>query len=174
MNSLMKIKLFFKIEEEPIIYINLKKSNFKVFYDDSKKRKRFFIKIGNDFIEVSEEVYKVCKSSYDKMRYENKNKVERSVISYEDIDQSTFFIMDKKIQNNPIDDIYLHDLAELAKNEIYNLNDKYRDIAICIFLKEMTKRETSENLGIPNTTVFDRKKKNQKIIQKKLKESEFF
>lgn len=37
----MKIKLFFKIEEEPIIYINLKKSNFKVFYDDSKKERGF-------------------------------------------------------------------------------------------------------------------------------------
>ncbi|WP_071441499.1 hypothetical protein [Traorella massiliensis] len=170
----MKIKLFFKIVEETNIYNNLKKSNFKVFYDDCKKRKRFFIKIGNDFIEVSEEVYKLFKSSYDKIRYEIKIKVERSIISYKDIDQSTFFIMDNKTQNNPIDKIYLHDLAELAKKEIYNLNDKYRDIAICIFLKEMTIKETSEYLGIPNTTVFDRKKKIQKILQKKLKESEFF
>ena len=127
-----------------------------------------------EYIEVSEEVYKVCKSSYDKMRYEIKNKVERSVISYEDIDQSTFFIMDKKIQNNSIDDIYLHELAELAKKEIFNLDDKYRDIAICIFLKEMTIKETSEYLEISNTTVYDRKKKIQKILQKKLIESEFF
>lgn len=114
------------------------------------------------------------KSSYDKIRYEIKIKVERSIISYKNIDQSTFFIMDKKTQNNPIDKIYFHDLAELAIKEIYNLNDKYRDIAICIFLKEMTIKETSQYLRIPNTTVFDRKKKIQKILQKKIKESEFF
>lgn len=106
------------------------------------------------------------KSSYDKIRYEIKIKVERSIISYKNIDQSTFFIMDKKIQNNPIDKIYFHDLAELAKKEIYNLNDKYRDIAICIFLKEMTIKETSEYLGIPNTTVFDRKKRYKKYYRK--------
>ncbi len=156
------------------MYNDYKRWSLKVVKDKEYLHYFIYLEKLKKYIEVSEEVYRVCKSSYDKMKYEIKNKVERLVISYEDIDQSTFFIMDKKIQNNPIDDIYLHDLAELAKKEIYNLDDKYRDIAICIFLKEMTIKETSEYLEIPNTTVYDRKKKIQKILQIKLKESEFF
>lgn len=156
------------------MYNDYKRWSFKIV--NCKGYRHYFIYSEKEkkYMEVSEDVYKVSKSSYDKIRYELITKVDRSVINYKDIDQSTFFIMDMKTQINPIDKIYFHDLAELAKKEIYNLNDKYRDIAICIFLKEMTIKETSEYLGIPNTTVFDRKKKIQKILQKKLKESEFF
>ena len=39
----------------------------------------YYIKVCFEYIEVSKEVFKVCKSSYDKIRKDEKNKVDRSV-----------------------------------------------------------------------------------------------
>ena len=50
-----------------------------------------------------------------------------------------------------------------------NLPSQYNDIAICLFIKEMSLKETSDYLHIPKTTVFDRKREIQKILQKRLK-----
>lgn len=66
-----------------------------------------------------------------------RKKVARSVSNFEDIAQATFFVIKTK-QEDVIHTIYINDLAKLAKQEIYNLPDKYREIAICLFLKEMT------------------------------------
>jgi DNA-directed RNA polymerase specialized sigma subunit len=68
--------------------------------------------------------------------------------------------------------LYIKDLANLAVQEIYKLPDKYKDIAICIFLNEMTIAETSSKLGIPVSTVGKRKIKIQKILKNILKNGE--
>lgn len=97
--------------------------------------------------------------------------VEKSVQYFEDIDQATSFLL----SNNSIDfcaQIYIKDLANRAIQEIYKLPDKYKDIAICIFLNEMTIAETSLKLGIPISTVGKRKIKIQKILKNILKNGE--
>lgn len=131
----------------------------------------YYLKVNRDYIKVSEEVFNVCKSSYNKIRNTEKNKVARSISNFEDIDQATFFVVNTK-QEDVIHTIYINDLAKLAKQEIYNLPDKYREIAICLFLKEMTIKQTSMYLKTANTTVYDRKVKIQKILQEKLKKAE--
>lgn len=131
----------------------------------------YYLKVNRDYIKVSEEVFNVCKSSYNKIRNAEKNKVARSISNFEDIDQATFFVVNTK-QEDVIHTIYINDLAKLAKQEIYNLPDKYREIAICLFLKEMTIKQTSMYLKTANTTVYDRKVKIQKILQEKLKKAE--
>lgn len=60
--------------------------------EDSNGVKKYYLKVDREYIEVNEEVYKVCKSSYDKIRNTEKNKVARSILSYEDIDQATFLL----------------------------------------------------------------------------------
>lgn len=47
--------------------------------------------------------------------------------------------------------------------------DQYKNIAICIFLKEMTISETANELNIPVSTVGKRKIKIQQILKNKLK-----
>lgn len=122
----------------------------------------YYIKIKNDYIEVSKEVYLVCLRSYEKMKYDRKREVARSIQYFEDIDQATPFIfLSKTSELNT--KIYLKDLANQAIKEIHNLPEKYKDIAVCIFLKEMTIAETSKKLGIPISTVGKRKIKIQKI-----------
>ncbi len=131
--------------------------------------KQYQLKSNNDYIVVSEKIFKVCKSSYDKIRYDSKMKVDRSILNYEDIDQSTFFVVNKKIETDPVRDIYISDLAQKAKSLIKDLEPKYKDIAICVFINEMSISETAAYLNIPNTTVYDRKIKIQKYLKKQLK-----
>ena len=125
---------------------------------DSVGKKHYKLKLNKDYITVSKEVYDVCKKSYNKMRYDSKIKVDRSIISYEDIDQSAFFVIDKKININIVNHIYLKDLAIRIKKEISSLPKRDREIATCIFLEELSDRETSRFLSIPQTTVTYRKK----------------
>ncbi|MBQ7892278.1 MAG: sigma-70 family RNA polymerase sigma factor [Erysipelotrichaceae bacterium] len=123
---------------------------------------RYFIKVNNDYIEVNEEVFKICRSSYDKIRYTYKQEVARSIIYYEDIDSATFFVNSASYHK---EDQFIKELAQRAKEEINLLSGKDRLIAICLFIKQMTLQETAEYLGVSITAVFKRKKKIQKNLQ---------
>lgn len=127
---------------------------------------RYFIKVNDDYVEVNKEVFKVCRSSYDKIRYTYKQEVARSIIYYEDIDSASFFVNSATLQN---DNQFIKELSQRAKEEINLLSGKDRLIAICLFIKQMTLQETADHLGISVTAVFKRKKKIQLNLQKILR-----
>lgn len=130
----------------------------------------YYLKINRDYVEVSKEVYLVCLKDYEKIKYDRKREVARSVQYFENIDQATSFLLsDTNININT--QIYLKDLANLAIDEIYKLPKKYKDIAVCLFIDELSERETAAKLGIPKSTVHKRKIKIQKILQEILKKS---
>lgn len=135
------------------------KESFKIII--SKNNKRYFIKIDEKFIEISKDIFKICKSSYDKIRYTYKQEVAKSVIYYENFDSATFFIHEK---DSPIEQIYIKDIARLVLNEITLLPELDRKIAKCIFIEELSERETAKLLNIPKSTISYRKTK----IRKKL------
>jgi len=146
------------------------KNDFKESVDKNGKA-IYYIKIDTKYIEVSKEVYLVCKRSYEKIKYDKKREAARSVQYFKDIDQATSLIFLSK--NSHLNtQIYLKDLANLAVNEIHKLPDKYKDIAICMFLNEMTIAETSKRLNIPVSTVGKRKIKIQKILKEIIKKRE--
>ena len=130
---------------------------------------KYYIKVGFQYIEVSQEVFKTCRYSYDKIRKDEKNKVDRSILNFQDIDKSTFFVVNKEIQFDIVERIYLKDIAKAIKHEILLLPKKDKKIAISIFIKELSDRETARLLNIPQTTVTYRKKIIRKIIQEKIK-----
>lgn len=136
---------------------------------DSNKIKKYYININEEYIEVNDDVFKVFKSSYDKIRNTEKNKVARSILNFGDIDQATFFVVNKEINFDVVEHIYLKDIAKAIKHEILLLPEKDKKIAICIFIKELSDRETAKILKIPQTTVTYRKKVIRKIIQEKIK-----
>lgn len=148
------------------IYDYDKKSFKKVISENGNYT--YYIKVDRDYIEVSREVYLTCMRSYAKMKYDREREVARSVQYFEDIDQATSFIL-SAMTLDICTQIYIKDLANHAIKEIHKLPDKYKDIAICIFLKEMTIVETSKKLGIPISTVGKRKIKIQKILKEILK-----
>ena len=128
----------------------------------------YFIKVNRIYVEVDKEIYLTCLRSYMKIKYNKEREVANSVQYYSDMDLATSFIFSKK-KFDFVHQIYIKDLAKKAVYEIYRLPDQYKDIAICIFLKEMTISETSNKLNIPISTVGRRKRKIQKILRNKLK-----
>ena len=123
-------------------------SDFKV--ERNGNDKKYYIKVKKEYIEVSEDVFKVCKSSYNKIRYTYKNEVARSILYYEDVDLATFsFTQD---ENNFIDKIYISDLVDVALSNFNELPYKDRIIAQCIFINQMTIQETANYLGVSTTT----------------------
>ena len=52
----------------------------------------YYTKVNSGYIEVSKEIYLVCKGSYEKIKYNKKREVARSLQYFEDIDQATSFI----------------------------------------------------------------------------------
>ena len=128
----------------------------------------YFIKVNRVYVEVDKEIYLTCLRSYMKIKYNKEREVANSVQYYSDMDLATSFIFSKK-KFDFVHQIYIKDLAKKAVYEIYRLPDQYKDIAICIFLKEMTISETSNKLNIPISTVGRRKRKIQKILRNKLK-----
>ena len=89
--------LFFtnKYEEGERLFIRLSKNSFKTVNDSGKKT--YYIKINQDYIEITEKIYKICKSSYDKIRYTYKQEVAHSVSHYEDMDMTTSFCLHKNV-----------------------------------------------------------------------------
>lgn len=119
-----------------------KKSSFKTVNNSGKKN--YYIKINQDYIEITEDVYKTCKSSYDKLRYTYKQEV-------------------------AINKLLLKDLTSTIYSEIDQLNSTDRKIAILFFIYEYNISEISRILDLPRKTVTYRKNKIQKHLQKLLK-----
>ena len=119
-----------------------KKSSFKTVSNSGKKN--YYIKINQDYIEITEDVYKTCKSSYDKLRYTYKQEV-------------------------AINKLLLKDLTSTIYSEIDQLNSTDRKIAILFFIYEYNISEISRILDLPRKTVTYRKIRFKNICKKLLK-----
>lgn len=120
-----------------------KKSSFKTVNNSGKKN--YYIKINQDYIEITEDVYKTCKSSSDKLRYTYKQEV-------------------------AINKLLLKDLTSTIYSEIDQLNSTDRKIAILFFIYEYNISEISRILDLPRKTFTYRKNKIQKHLQKVVKD----
>ena len=118
------------------------KSSFKTVNNSGKKN--YYIKINQDYIEITEDVYKTCKSSYDKLRYTYKQEV-------------------------AINKLLLKDLTSTIYSEIDQLNSTDRKIAILFFIYEYNISEISRILDLPRKTVTYRKIRFKNICKKLLK-----
>ena len=141
------------------------KNSFKV--NDNEEHRKYYIKVNSEYVEVSEEVFKTIRSSYDQKRYIHHMEVAKSVLYFEDIDLATFFV--SKNETELIDKIVVHDLYMKVLNEISLLNEPNRTIANLIFIENKSIRDVAKILGVKNSTIIYHKKQLQKIIQKKLK-----
>lgn len=146
-------------------YNDFNRSSFFVKEEDNVKK--YYIKIKNEYIEVDEDVFKLYKNSYEKMKNDYKREVDWLNSINKEFNQSTFFV--QEVEQTLVKQIVLKDMEKLTRLSIENLSKEYKEIARLIFLEEYTVSETSRILGIPRTTVSDRKKKIQKYLQKIIK-----
>lgn len=144
-------------------------NNYKFDYEKHSFRvehcsdgKKYYLKVKNSYIEVTEDVYNVCKSSYNKIRYTSQLETAKSVVYYDNIDSAVFFIPKNDI--SPEEKIYIKDIAMKIRKEISHLPKRDKQIAECIFLLDMNASETARYLGISRTTISYRKE----VIRKKI------
>ena len=123
--------------------------------------------MNKEYVEVSEEVFKTIRSSYDQIRHMHHMEVAKSVLYFEDIDLATFFVYKKEIEL--LDKIIIHDLYVKRLHEISMLNEPNKTIANLIFIENMSIRNVAKVLGVKNSTIIYHKKQIQQIIQKKIK-----
>lgn len=142
------------------------KSSFKIKKNNDNTI--YYLKVDHNYIEVNKEMFKVCKASYDKIRYTYKQEVANSVSHYEDIDLATSFFIKKN--ETALDDVVLKDITDLIFNEIDQLKNKDKEIAKYYFIYEYNICEISKKLNIPRKTVEYRKNKIQKYLQKIVKD----
>lgn len=142
------------------------KSSFKIVNNLGKKT--YYIKINQDYIEITEKIYKVCKSSYDKLRYTYKQEVAHSVSHYKDMDMTTSFSLHKNV--SALNKLFLKELISTIYLEIGRLNLTDRKIAILFFIYEYNISEISRILDLPRKTVTYRKNNIQKHLQKVVKD----
>lgn len=141
------------------------RNSFKI--SDDKKHRKYYIKVNEEYIEVSKDIFRVCKSSYDKIRHIYHMEVAKSVLYFEDFDSATFFMSNDKL--SMLDQIIIHDLYLIATKELEALNEPNRTIAHLLFIEEMTTRDIGKLLGVSHAAVIYHKQQIQKIIQEKLK-----
>ena len=142
------------------------KSSFKIKKDNDDTI--YYLNVDHNYIEVNEEIFKVFKASYDKLRYTYKQEVANSVSHYEDIDLATSFFIKKN--ESALYNLLLKDITDLILDEIDQLKNKDREIAKYYFIYEYNISEISKKLNIPRKTVEYRKNKIQKYLQKIIKD----
>ena len=146
-----------------------RRSSFKTIHKANKKI--FYLQVNDQYVEVDEEVYKVCKASYDKIRYTHKVEVAKSVMYCDNMDLTTLFICDKA--HDDIDKLYIHDLYQVAMNCIKELSKLDKIIAELSLIEEMSNYQIAELLNIPRTTITYKRNKIQNIFKKKQKNIQY-
>lgn len=142
----------------------------KDYYKNSFFRKQdkngnyhYFIYVKKQLIEVDEDVYKVCRRSYNNERNRMIREEENPVDLYDDMDKYQEMMYENNnlnVESNQTSLIFI-----LIMECIDTLPYKYKDIAILSFIYEMTEVEIARQLLLPKTTVHNRKVKVQKILQ---------
>lgn len=88
---------------------------------------------------MSEDVFKVCRSGYDKARHTYQMEVAKSVLYFEDIDLATFFVSIQ--QKSILDEIIIHDLYRRVIEIIDEFDELNRTIFHLSFIeKKVNKR----------------------------------
>lgn len=86
----------------------------------------YYLKVNHQYINVNKKVFKVCKNSYNQIKYAEKIKAERSVLNYQDIDQSAFFSVQKARLRDYVGSISHNDMKQIESKLIISLGiNKY-------------------------------------------------
>ena len=127
-------------------------------YDGSSA---FYIRVNGSLVSVPEDVYKVCKNSYMKIRYENKRDTNR-VVSLDKVDNFGHSMLDcLKARSEENDRLTI----EILKEQMTVMDEPLRSILIKYFFEDKTIREISKELDMPKSTVSDRLIKGKKVLK---------
>ena len=129
------------------------KSNFWIKEIDGKKI--YYIRMENEFIEVSKDVFSVCKNSYQKMYYEIKK--DARVSHYSDVNQ--IHIFNCFYDFNYTEYLFNKEITNKVKDAIQLLSTDEQFIITQLYFNELTEKEVAEKLGISQQRLHYQKKK---------------
>lgn len=117
----------------------------------NNNNKQYFLKIDNEWIEVTREVYLVCKRSYQKM-YREILRDHNVLVHYENIDNIQRYIVDSD-ETDPLTDLIKNESIKVLYYAFEQLNKKEQSLIYDMFFEEMSYRQLSKKYNIPVATL---------------------
>ena len=113
--------------------------------------KQYFLKVNNEWIEVTREVYLVCKRSYQKM-YREILRDHNVLVHYENIDNIQRYIVDSD-ETDLLTDLIKNESIKVLYYAFEQLNKKEQSLIYDMFFEEMSYRQLSKKYNIPVATL---------------------
>lgn len=129
------------------------KSNFWIKEIDGKKI--YYIRLKDEFIEVSQDVFSVCRNSYQKMYYEIKK--DEKVCHYSNVNHIHLFHCFYDFDYTEY--LFNKNLINKVKDAIKLLSTDEQFIITELYFHELTERELAVKLGISQQRLHYQKKK---------------
>lgn len=140
------------------------KNNFFSFIDEVTGKRKFYLNIDGQMIEVEKDVFYICYNSYRKELRDNKRDQLYGLISYDTPLNDGFYLLDLLGNNeNPIDEITYQDQITKIRQIIKSLNQEEQDLLMDLFVHGKKEQEIAEQYRVSRQMINKRK---QKILKK--------
>lgn len=150
---------FLQKKEEKNMKNDYKRTDFKEVKENNNVH--YFIRIQGYWIEIPLEVFKVYKTSYKKIYYENKRDYDK-VFYFENIDLAVPYLKDWS-NDNYIEQIYHQDFVKKLDYAISTLSKEEQMLVHDIYFEEMTEQQLAKKLHMTQQNINYKK---QKILKK--------
>lgn len=139
----------------------------------------YFIRVNKQWINVSKEIYTICRNSYRKINRDNYR--DNDIICHYDnfeiaeIDHSNF-IKTNSFENDIeqiVDKLSISIQIEKLYKAVDMLSNQEKEIIVLIYFKNKTTRETADILHLPCTSLHNKKIRILKKLRKILEQNQF-
>lgn len=143
------------------------KNDYKAsdFWFDEHKKK-YYICIHQQWIEVSKEIFQICKNSYQKI-YRDNQRDYKKICYYQKVDVIQKY-SNEHYEKDIIGYIYLKDIIKQLIVIVDRLSNNEKKIIEGLYFKDKSIREVANELNMPKSTLYNKKNKILKKIKEKL------
>lgn len=134
----------------------------------NKNTRKFYVRLNRKWYEVTKDVFSVYYNSYKRIYRANANG--KSPLLFEDIDLAYPFMQNTSV-DNPVDTFMKNELLLKVHIIKKNLSNEEKTILQEIYFNGKSEREVAHILGLPNTTLHNKKIRLLKKIREILEQN---
>lgn len=135
----------------------------------SNNEKKYFIKSGRNFVEVSAEVFRLYKADYMRTYRANKKEYDFLIGRYRDDSLLAQYMKEThEFEINNIESIVINDMIVFLLNALSSLNDEENFIIHALFFEEKSEATIAKELNISQQALNKKKKKILKFLKNQL------
>lgn len=150
--------------------IDYSKNSFYTKTENKTGNISYFIKLNNQQIEVTKDVYTICHNSYQKQLRDLRRDEKYCLISYDAVFDNELPLLDKLgIENDLIEDITLQDDYILILNIINKLKEREKKLIKELLIAEKTEKELAKKYNFSQQAINNKKRRIIKKIKKDFK-----